>query len=295
VRTTLSAAGPTVAVDDIRGFINMQNSVGQQVAVSGSVPLTVTIGSNTYSCVGATADTTNVSNSPMGISGTLNLSSNVTVADGTKGNAVVAANASPIVRVGGGATAAAITSANTLTMQSILNAKTVIEGNGVDGLPGRGTYRLLLASQQLNGLYQDPEFQSFLRGRSDSDEYKKGVVAEILGVDIVTTNVAPKQTLGVTVPVWNAMLVGDGALIEGAYTSNMYDQTPDENGISMVSVSEEIAHVLAAPLEPQALVWRQTYVYAGGFVCPTDSLTNPSVFSTANNATYKRALVIQSA
>ena len=68
VRTTLGSAGTTVAVDDIRGF---QNAFiyGAQQAVSASNPLTVTIGTNAYTLVGAAADVTNVSTAPNGAVG----------------------------------------------------------------------------------------------------------------------------------------------------------------------------------------------------------------------------------
>ncbi len=72
-------------------------------------PLTITIGANAYNLVGVAADITNVSTAPNGVSGVLTFSGNVAVADGTAGNAVVAANASVIVRPSQRGTAAALT------------------------------------------------------------------------------------------------------------------------------------------------------------------------------------------
>jgi hypothetical protein len=82
VRTTLGAPGTTLAVDDIRGFQNVMVN-GVMVPVSSSNPMTVTVGAGVYQLTGATADGTNVSTSPKGVSGTLLFSSNVTVSDGT--------------------------------------------------------------------------------------------------------------------------------------------------------------------------------------------------------------------
>jgi hypothetical protein len=63
VRTTLGSAGPSISVDDIRGFQTAFVN-GVQQPVSGSNTLTVTVGSNAYTLVGATADGTNVSTAP---------------------------------------------------------------------------------------------------------------------------------------------------------------------------------------------------------------------------------------
>ena len=96
-----------MTVDDIRGFTAAFVN-GIQQAVSAANPLTVTIGANVYSLVGVTADVTNVSTVPNGVSGALTFSGNVSVLDGTTGNAVTAANASVIVRPSLRATTAAL-------------------------------------------------------------------------------------------------------------------------------------------------------------------------------------------
>src|ERR1700759_4243272 len=90
VRSTLSSAGPTLFVDDVRGFLTVFVN-GVQQPVSSSTPMTVTIGSNVYSVVGTSIDGNNVSTSPNGMSGTVTLSGNVSIADGTMGNTVTAA------------------------------------------------------------------------------------------------------------------------------------------------------------------------------------------------------------
>ena len=68
VRVTLGSAGPSLAVDDIRGFL-MAFVNGVQQSVSGSNTLTVTVGANVYTLVGAVADATNASTTPNGVSG----------------------------------------------------------------------------------------------------------------------------------------------------------------------------------------------------------------------------------
>src|ERR1700733_1782200 len=78
VRTTLGSAGPAVSVDDVRGFLTVFVN-GVQQAVSSSSPMTVTIGSNTYSLVSVAVDGASVSTAPNGLSGVLTLSGNVTI------------------------------------------------------------------------------------------------------------------------------------------------------------------------------------------------------------------------
>src|SRR5689334_23114211 len=82
VRTTLGSPGVNLAVDDVRGFQSaFVNGAQQQVGVSN--PLTVAVGTNAYTLVGVTADVTNVSTAPNGVSGVLAFSGNVSVSDGT--------------------------------------------------------------------------------------------------------------------------------------------------------------------------------------------------------------------
>ncbi len=82
MRAALGSPGTAVTVDDIRGFQNaFVNGVQQPVGVSN--PVTVTVGANAYTLVGATADVSNVSTAPNGVSGVLTFSGNVSVSDGT--------------------------------------------------------------------------------------------------------------------------------------------------------------------------------------------------------------------
>ena len=103
VRTTLGAPAATIAVDDVRGYLNgFVNGVyfgggvlvnGVMVPISGTNTLSVTVGSSVYTLTGVAVDGSNVSTAPGGISGTLTFSGNVTVADGTAGNAVTSSTA----------------------------------------------------------------------------------------------------------------------------------------------------------------------------------------------------------
>ena len=306
VRTTLGAPATTIAVDDIRGFQNTLNSAGQVVAISVSNPVNVTVGADVYSLTGSAADGTNVSTAPGGISGTLTFSSSVTVADGTALNAVVSAVAPYVVRPSltsnntMAATTAAISSANDinngkLTMAMVLNAKATMSANGVPVVDATGMYHLYVDPLQATGLYSDPAFQQFFRGQVTTEEYRQGVVAELLGVRIEETNLNPVQTLAGVGTVRRGMLVGQGALVEGIFTNEAYGEAlAGVDADDMITIIDGIAHVTREPLDALKQVVTQTWSYIGGFVVPTDTTTNPNTIPTASNAAAKRGVLIES-
>lgn len=306
VRTTLGAPATTISVDDIRGFQNTLNSAGQVVAVSVSNPVNVTVGSDVYSLTGAAADGSNVSTAPGGISGTLTFSGNVTVADGTAGNPVVSAVAPYVVRpstTSGNTmanTTAAISSSNDinngkLTMQMVLNAKATMSANGVPVVDATGMYHLYVDPLQATGLYSDPAFQQFFRGQVTTEEYRQGVIAELLGVRIEETNLNPVQTLAGVGTVRRGLLVGQGALVEGIFTDQAYSEAMDTvDKDDLITIVDGIAHVTREPLDALKQVVTQTWSYIGGFVVPTDTTTNPATIPTASNAAAKRGILLES-
>jgi hypothetical protein len=306
VRVTLGAAGTTVSVADMRGFQTTLNIAGQVVAVSPSNPVNVTVGGNVYSLIGFAADGSNVSTAPGGISGTLIFSSNVIVADGTLGNAVVSAVAPYVIRPS--ATSNNVMAANTslissvndvnygkLTMNMILNAKAVMSANGVPPANSSGMYNLYVDPIQATGLYSDPAFQQFFRGQTTSKEYREGVIAEMLGVRLQETNLNPVQNLAGVGTVRRAILCGQGALVEGQFTTDAYVEAlsgvdKDES----IAIVDGIAHVTREPLDALKQVVTQSWSYIGGFVVPSDTTANPNTIPTANNSAYKRAIMIES-
>jgi len=303
---SLGSVGTTVSVDDIRGFQSTLNSAGQVVPVSGANPVNVTVGADVYSLTGFAADGTNVSTTPGGVSGTLTFSTNVTTADGTALNAVVSAVAPYVVRPSStsanamAATTAAISASGDinngkLTMQMILQAKATMSANGVPVSNSTGMYNLYLDPIQATGLYSDPAFQMFFRGQVTSQEYRRGVIAEMLGVRLQETNLNPVQTLAGVGTVRRAILCGQGALVEGEFTADAYSQaldTVDRN--DLISIVDGIALVTREPLDALKQVVTQTWSYIGGFVVPTDTTTNPNTLPTASNAAAKRAVMLES-
>lgn len=306
VRVTLGVANTTISVDDIRGFQYTLNSAGQVVPVSVSNPVNVTVGADVYSLNTATADGSNVSTTPGGISGTLTFATSVTVADGTALNAVVSAVAPVVYRPSTtsgnvmAATTAAISSSSDinsgrLTMQMILNSKAVLSSNGVRPVEASGLYHLYCAPQQAVGLFSDPAFQYLFRGQPNSEEFREGVVAEILGVKLIESNLNPVQNLSGVGIVQRGILCGHGALVEGTFTPDAYraaQEADDDDG--MVTVADGIAHVTREPLDALKQVVTQSWSYIGGFTVPSDTTTNPNTIPTASNAAYKRGVVLES-
>lgn len=304
VRVTLGAAGTAVSVDDIRGFQNTLNASGQVTAISPSFPVNVTIGADVYSLVGASADATNLSTAPGGISGVLTFSAAVSIADGTAGQPVVSAVAPvvlrPIVTSSGvqAATSDAISAANDgnggkLTMGMILQGKATMSANGVPVVDGTGMYHMYLDPLQAIGLYSDPAFQQFFRGQVTTEEYRQGVVAELLGVRIIETNLNPNSLYsGATVR--RGLLCGQGALVEGIFTPTGYAETENVEDNGMIEIVDGIAHITRSPIDAAMQVITQTWSYMGGFAVPSDTTTNPNTIPTASNSAFKRAIVLES-
>jgi hypothetical protein len=246
----------------------------------------------------------NVSTTPGGYSGVLTFSSNVTVQDGTAGNSVVSAVAPQVVRPSAVSTGvmasntSLISSANDnnsgkLTIAMILNAKATLSANGVDPVTDFGNYAFYADPLHMTGLYQDPAFQFFFRGENKSPEYKRGLIAELLGVSIVETNLNPVQNLAGVGVVRRGILTGQGALVEAEFTNNAYVEAEAADR-DMITVVDGIAHVTREALDPLKQVLTQSWTYIGGFVAPTDVTTNPTTVPTSNNSSLKRAIVVES-
>ena len=303
VTTTLGSAGTTITVNDITGFQYRLNSAGQPVAVSSSFPLAVTINGTAYSVTGATADGTNVSTSPMGISGTLTTSANVTTTDGTQGHAVISGVAPAILRPAGVTAtnlinpATANTNNGQLTAGMVLAAKAQLAANNVPPAAD-GTYWGCFDPIQLIGLYNDTMFQNFFRGGNATPEYRRGKVAELLGVTLMETNLNPVQTgatvVGGTGTIRRGIIAGKGALIEAQFTRSAYAEVNQVSDDPLITVVDGIAHITREPIDALKQVVTQAWSYIGGFTVPTDTTASPTTLPTASNAAYKRAVVVES-
>jgi hypothetical protein len=307
VRTTLGSTGPTISVDDVRGFqyifgtttpTGIATSAGvspTMLAVSGSNTLACTVNGDAYTLTGVTVDGSNVSTTPNGISGTLTFSSNVTVADGTAGNTVLAGNAAQIVRPSGRGNTSLIQATDTLTMSNVLDGVASLRLNGVPGVGG-DMYNCYLDPKSARQLFADPDFKQLFQGVGLIAEFARGTLeSPFLGVRMLPTTEAFVQAhpsisgLNVRRPI----ICGQGALVEGDFAGMAAaDVAPKDSIISMV---DDVVMVTREPLDRLQQIIAQSWYWIGGFTAPSDSTTKPTTLPTATNATYKRAVMIEHA
>ncbi len=295
VRVTLGAPALTISVDDIRGFQNVFVN-GVLTAVSGGNTMQVTVNANVYTLTGATADGSNVSTAPGGISGTLTFSGNVTVADGTLNNTVTAYNSGAgvapfILRPNGRGNTSAIVGTDLLTMGNVLDGVAYLRRNGVPTV--NGMYNLYLDPVSARQFFADPDFKQLFQGATAAvKEFRMGRVVELVDVRVIPTTEAFVQTLG-TVTVRRPILVGDEALVEGDFEGMGHTDTPDDNAI--IDMVDGIVQVTREPLDRLQQIIAQSWYWIGGFTAPTDQTVNTNIVPTASASYYKRGLVIEHA
>jgi hypothetical protein len=291
VRVTLSGPGISVAVDDIRGFqLAFVNGVQQSVSVSN--PLTVTIGSDVYTTVGATADTTNVSTTWGGISGVLTLSGSASISDGTAGNTVLAATASSIMRPSGRGNVSLLVASDTLTMSCLLDAVARLRVNAVPEI--EGAYNCYLDPVSSRQLFSDPDFKQLFQGATSVNQvFRKGMTNDFLGLRFMPTTevfVQPHPTLP-NVMIRRPIICGSGALIEGDFAGMAADDVAPSD--SIVTMVDGVAMVTREPIDRLQQIIAQSWYWMGGFCAPSDTTTNSTTVPTATNASYKRAVIVE--
>ena len=291
VTTSLGSAGPVVAVDDIRGFQTVFVN-GIQTAIANSTGLTVVVGSDAYTLSGATPDAVNVSTAPGGISGALTFTSSVTVADGTAGNPVQAANASFIVRPNARSTTSGLTSTDTLSMSNLLDAVATLRRNAVPEVDG--VFNCYLDPVSARQLFADQDFQRLFQGATSANQvFKQGMINDFLGLRFIPTTEAfvqahPSLTGAL---VRRPIVCGKGALIEGDFAGMAESDVAPRD--SIVSIVDGIAMVTREPIDRLQQIIAQSWYWIGGFCAPSDTTTNPTVVPTATNASFKRAVMIE--
>lgn len=302
VRTTLGAPAATVAVDDVRGFGTVLVN-GQMVAVSGSNTAGVLVGSNVYTLTGVAVDGSSVSTSPMGISGTLTFSGNVTVADGTALNGVAHVNAPVLVRPNGkwsggsafGGTTATSQLATTdlLTLGTIEDAVAQLRNN--TGMQDE-MFNLYLDNVSMRQLFADGDFKLMYQGQYGSPEARQGKVFQLMGVNFIPTTEALTQAKGtLATPVRRPILCAPGSLIEGDF-AGMEQKAHDTWGKnSDVQVVEGVVQVTRGPLDRLSQIVAQSWFWIGGFAVPTDATANSTIIPTAGAQYLKRSVIIEHA
>ena len=263
-----------------------------QTAVSPANPLTVAVGSNEYTLIGAVADAANASVAPGGISGTLTFGASVAVADGTAGNSVQAVNGSVIVRPGGRTNTSALQATDTLTMSNLLDAVATLRLNAVPEI--EGVYNCYLDPVSARQLFADPDFRQLFQGATSANQvFRTAMVNEFLGLRFIPTTeafVQPHPSLS-GVNVRRPIICGKGALIEGDFAGMAEaDVAPKD---SIVDVIDGVAMVTREPIDRLQQIIAQSWYWIGGFTAPSDTTTTPTTISTSTSAAFKRAVLVE--
>jgi hypothetical protein len=291
VHVTLGSAGPSLSVDDVRGF-QTTCANGVQQSVSGSNTLPVTVGANSYTLVGAAADATNGSTAPNGVSGVLTFSGNVSVSDGTAGNTVTATNASVIVRPSQRGNTSQIVASDTLAMSNLLDAVSKLRLNAVPEI--NGSYNCYLDPVSARQLFSDPDFKQLFQGATSANQvFRQGMTNDFLGLRFMPTTeafVQPHPTLA-GLMVRRPIICGQGALVEGDFAGMAADDVAPKD--SIVVVVDGVAMVTREPIDRLQQIIAQSWYWMGGFCAPSDTTTTPSTVPTATNAAFKRAVMIE--
>jgi hypothetical protein len=254
--------------------------------------MTVTIGSDSYTLVGVAIDTTNVSTSPIGVSGVLTLATSVSVSDGTAGNTVTAASGSTIVRPSQRGNTSLIMASDTLTMSNLLDAVAKLRLNAVPEIDG--AYNCYLDPISSRQLFADPDFKQLFQGATSANQvFKRGMTNDFLGLRFVPTTEAFVQPHPILsgLAIRRPVICGQGALIEGDFAGMAAsDVAPADSIITMV---DGIAMVTREAIDRLQQIIAQSWYWIGGFCAPSDTTTNPTTVPTATNAAYKRAVIVE--
>ena len=293
VRTALVTSGPAIAVDDIRGFQSVFVN-GVQVPVSSGNSMPVVVGSNGYTLLAAQADASNVStvSAAGGISGTLTFSGNIAVPDGALASTVIAGTASVVIRPSGRSNTSLLAAGDTLTMSTLLDAVAKLRLNAVPEIDG--AYNCYLDPVSARQLFADPDFRQLFQGATSANQvFRSGLVNDFLGLRFVPTTQAYVQahpTLA-GLMVRRPIICGQGALIEGDFAGMAADDIAPQS--SIVTVVDDVAMVTREPIDRLQQIIAQSWYWIGGFCAPSDTTTNNTIFPTATNAAFKRAVLLE--
>lgn len=300
-----------IDVASINGFTEVLLN-GTPVPVGPGSPLVGTVGTETVSIIGAQPLNPD---DPFG-PGRLFLAAGLAGAQALRA-VVTAANRSTIIRAGAGTSVDALTSANTITMQDIINAVSKLRGRKVPPCAD-GFYHLHLSTEGEAQIFADPVFQRLNQSMPEGAAYRDFAIGQLLGCRIYRetenpdtgnsgtlvasgSNALSSGEVGgdvvnaTSVPVRRAMLVGGGAIYEKFLDESKFISEAGVQGkigsFSVVNngvqvMTNRVRFIMRAPQDRLQQVVAQTWSWSGDFACPTDQLTT-------DPARHKRAIVIE--
>lgn len=233
---------------------------------------------------------------------------------------VFAGNRARIIRVGGGATVDAITAANILTLQDVINAVSRMRENNVPPTAD-GFYHVHMTPTAEAEIFADNQFQRLFQSIPSDSPYASLAIGQLLGCRFYRNREAPISTnvgtlidtsggagsaraaseIGAEVinqagvGIQRTMIVGGGSIYEkyldeskyiseAGVTGKVGEFSVVNNGLSIMT--DRIRLVLRAPLDKLQQVVSQTWSWSGDFAIPSDALTG-------SPARFKRAQIIE--
>lgn len=318
VETAAAAAASTVRVTSLSGFLQTVTAAGRLVSVSPAAPLPVT-----FSTLGEPANTVTAAIPddpalPYG-PGTLQLGAALVVGVAAR-SAIYAGNRSRRLRVGGGATIDALTTADILTLNDIISAVSRLREQNVPP-HSDGKYHVHLSPQAEAELFRDTHWQRLFTSLPHSYEYRDLAIGEAVGCYFFRNTETPNRNTvespipvpggaggAVTAPdigadivtaggldVVRTLITGGGVLYEKYLDESKYISEAGVTGkigeFSIINggaqiMTNRIRFILRSPLDRLQQVVSQSWSWSGDFGVPSD-LTN------GDAARFKRAVVIE--
>lgn len=313
VRTDLGASSTTTAhVDDIRGFTTVLVG-GVVTPISSSNPITVTETAmssggvaQSLNVTAATADATNQSSVPDGLSGVLTFTA---ATSPVNLDALVGINAPKVLRPFGKLTTAALSGQDVFTFGLCEDSVAYLRDNGVPPMMD-GSYHIILDNTSMRQLWADQDFKVLFAGRADSREYRDGDIVRMLGMTFIPTTEAYIQPAltqyngatygaagsgnGVAIRVRRPIVMGAECLIQGDFEG--LEDWLNRDGVTPIGdafLVNGVAQIIRPPLDRLQQTASQTWTWIGDFAVPTDLTATTAIIPTASNALYKRAVTIE--
>lgn len=321
--TNLIAAGvgaaSTIRVASINGFRRALTAAGTAADVGPANPIAVsfTTAEPDNSVIGAIPDNALQPDGP----GTLFLSTPLTGAVALRAG-VIAQTRSRIQRVGGGPTVDALTGANILTLQDIINAVARLRANDVPP-QADGFFHVHVTAEGEAQLFADNAFQRLFQSLPDSMPFRDLAIAQLIGCRFFrntqvpnTLNAGPLVAtdggsgsarcapfIGAEVvnqaglAVKRAIVIGGAALVEKYLDESKFISEAGVSGMiggfsvtqnGLQVMTDRIRLILRAPQDRLQQVVSATWSWSGDFPVPSDA-------RTGDEALFKRAIVIEHA
>lgn len=304
VTETLFSTGPTIKVDNVLGFEKVfLDSMLQPVSPTNPLNAVI-VGDNIYNLIGTTRDAVNTSQMAAygAHSGTLTFSINVTIPDGTVFQRVLSPYRNQVIRPSGKETTTQLVAGDYFTANMLIDAVSRLRNNAVKPHPDFGGYLLIGAPEAINQLAKDPTILQLFRTRMFSNDlYGDLELSHAYNCSFVETQDAIIEKVyipgGGTLRTTQVVICGDEVLHQGNFDMEPYQEEYQlrkyGDSIYHYELSDDIMHITRAPLDALGRQVSQTWQWIGGFTTPTDATITPAIIPTADNAYYKRAVVLE--